>query len=545
MTMLAEPLGRREFLKYLGIAVASVSAASLVGCGGDDGDGGGSGNGGGATGSGGVDTIIYAQGAEPRALDPAYFDDGESAKPAGNIYEGLYQYGDRDTTVLPCLATELPDISTDGLTYTIKLRQGVKFHDGTTFDAEAIVASWERQLEPLLDPDMPYATFVFGEEAIGSGLKAIEVVDEYTVKLTMRAPSSAFLKNMAMTLAAPIVSPTALAANDNNVSRTPCGTGPYKFESWTPADNVKLVAFDDYWDTANKAKTKNIVFKVIPENATRVTALLNGEVDIIDGVDVSSAEQILNGGYSLFSEPGMTINYMAFNTESGVCTDQAVRKAIAQAINVEELVYSLYGEYAEVANSVMPHFMAPYDVSIVQTAYDPEASKTALAAKNITEIKCIAYTNPRPYNTRGQALAETIQGYLDKVGVKMIIDTYDWTTYKSKVQTESFDICFYGWTGDNGDPDNFMNLLADSNWSMNVARFDDPAYKALIKKGLETPEGPDRDAVYKQCEQMVADKQPWLVLSHSKNLCGLNPKVKDFFYHPTGSTFLKGVTISE
>ena len=535
MTMLKEPLGRREFLKYLGVAVAAVSASSLVACKKDDPK----------PPTGGekkfADTLIYAQGAEPRALDPAYFDDGESAKPAGNIYEGLYQYGDKDTTVLPCLAAELPDISEDGCIYTIKLREGVKFHDGTDFNADAVVASWVRQLEPLLDPDMPYATFVFGEEAIDSGLKEIEVVDEYTVKLIMRAPSAAFLKNMAMTLAAPIVSPTALD-EFGKLNENPVGTGPYKFESWIKEDSVTLVAFEDYWDTDNKAKTENVVFKVIPDNNTRVTALLNDEVDMIDGVDVSMADKILEEGYALFAEDGMTINYMAFNTAAGVCSDVRVRQAIAKAIDVEELVLTLYGEYATVANTVQPEFMAPYAKDVPLAEYDPEAAKAELAALGVSKLVCIAYNNPRPYNTRGGVvLAETIQGYLNKAGVEVDITSYNWTDYKSKVQTESFDFCFYGWTGDNGDPDNFMNLLADSNYAMNVARFNDADYKALIKEGLETNEGPDRDAVYLKCEEMVAEKRPWLVLSHSKNLVGLNPKVENFFYHPTGSVFLKNV----
>ncbi|MCL2632678.1 MAG: ABC transporter substrate-binding protein [Coriobacteriia bacterium] len=533
MTIISESLARRDFLKYLGVAVAAVGASGLVACGTkSDGDSGSDDEAG--------DIIIYAQGADPRALDPAYFDDGESAKPAGNIFEGLYQYGDKDTSVLPCLATDLPSISDDGTVYTIKLREGVKFHDGTDFNADALVASWERQLEPLLDPDMPYATFVFGEEAIESGLTEITVLDEFTVELTLRAPSTPFLKNLAMTMAAPIVSPTALETF-GNLNENPVGTGPFKFESWIKADSVTLVAFEDYWDTEHKAKTETIVFKIIPDNNTRVTALLNDEVDIIDGVDVSMADQILTRDYTLFAEDGMTINYLAFNTATGACADLEVRKAIAQAIDVEELVYTLYGEYATVANSVMPHFLAPYNVSIKQTEYDADAARETLADKGVTTLKCICYSNPRPYNARGgDVLAETIQGYLEKVGVYVDITPYAWTDYKSKVQTEEFDFCFYGWTGDNGDPDNFMNLLADSNPAMNVARFDDADYKALIKLGNETPIGPDRDAVYKQCEEMVAEKLPWLVLSHSKNLVGLHPSIKDFYYHPTGSVFLRG-----
>jgi len=538
---------RRKFLKLLGVATASAAAASsLAACKTDEP---GTGTAGSGTSSSGLsDTIIYAQGADPRALDPAFFDDGESAKVACNIYEGLYRYGDEDTQVLPSLAIDLPDITDDGLIYTIKLREGVKFHDGTDFDAEAVKASVDRQLAPNLTSDMPYATFVFGEEDAGVGVIKVDVLDPYTVQFTMRSPSTPFLTNLAMTLAAPVVSPTALEQNNNDLTDNPCGTGPYKFVSWTKSDNVKLEAFADYWDTENTPITKNVVFKVIPENATRVTALLNGEVDVIDGVDVSMADQITGAGYDLFNQDGMTINYMAFNTDTtaatpSVCVDPEIRQALASAINVEELVTTLYGEYATVANSVMPLWMAPYDKDVPFCKFDPEAAKATLAAKGVTKLECITYTNPRPYNTKGgQVLAETIQGYLEKVGVALNITPYDWTTYKAKVQTDPFDICFYGWTGDNGDPDNFMNLLGDSNWSMNVARYNDPEYRALIKQGVETPVGAARDAIYLQCEQMVAAKRPWLTISHSKNLCGVNPKVNNFFYHPTGSVFLRGTS---
>ncbi|MDR2035504.1 MAG: ABC transporter substrate-binding protein [Coriobacteriales bacterium] len=524
---------RRQFVQLLGAATAGVAAFNLVGCTDTGTSGGGS----------KADTITYAQGADPRALDPAYFDDGESAKVSCNIYEGLYRYGDRDTTVHPALAAELPDITPDGLVYTIALREGVKFHDGTDFDAEAVKASVERQLEPNLDPDMPYATFVFGCEDDGYGVIKVDVVDPLTVQFTLRTPSASFLKNLAMALAAPIVSPAALEAQGGNISDNPCGTGPYKFVSWTKGAHVILEANADYWDKTRAAKTKNLIFQVIPENATRVTALLNGEVDIIDGVDVSMADQIRGGGYTLFAEDGMTINYMAFNTESGVCTDVAVRKAIAKAINVPEMVDVLYGEFATAAISVMPLWMAPFNKNNQPIGYHPEEAAKELDDLGITQLECITYSNPRPYNTKnGQVLAETIQGYLKAVGVEVNITPYDWTTYKSKVQTEAFDFCFYGWTGDNGDPDNFMNLLGDQNWSMNVARFNDDDYRALIKKGLETPEGPDRDAVYLACEQMVIDKQPWLPISHSKNLCGVNPAIHDFFYHPTGDVFMWEVT---
>ena len=532
---------RRQFMELLGVSAAGFGLVSMAGCGGGDDakkdEGADAPAGGGA-----ADTITYSLTADPRAVDPAYFDDGESAVVSCNMYEGLYQYGKTDAKVSPCLAKDLPEISDDGLVYTIKLNEGIKFHDGTDFNAAAVKASIERQLEPNRNSDMPYASFVFGEEAAGNGVETVEAVDDYTVKITMRAASAPFVKNLAMALASPIVAPSAIeAATDGQAITNPVGTGPYKFVDWTKGASVTLVANEDYWGEA--PKTKNLVFKIIAEGNTRLTSLINGECDIISSVDPSSVDQIVDGGFELFSEDGMTINYMAFNTETGKCTDQEVRKAIAQAINVEEMVKSIYGDYATVANSVMPAWMAPYTKDVKQTAYDPEAAKKTLADKGITSLQCITYTTARPYNQKGGSdLANMIQGYLSAVGVDVSITQYDWTTYKTKVQTDPYDICFYGWTGDNGDPDNFMNLLADTNWSMNVAHWQDDEYKALIAEGLKTPDGDERDAIYLQCEEMVAEKQPWVLISHSKNLLGYSPKVKDFYYHPTGVAFFKGVS---
>ena len=532
---------RRQFMELLGVSAAGFGLVSMAGCGGGDDakkdEGADAPAGGGA-----ADTITYSLTADPRAVDPAYFDDGESAVVSCNMYEGLYQYGKTDAKVSPCLAKDLPEISDDGLVYTIKLNEGIKFHDGTDFNAEAVKKSIERQLEPNRNSDMPYASFVFGEEEAGNGVASVEAVDDYTVKITMRAASAPFVKNLAMALASPIVAPSAIeAATDGQAITNPVGTGPYKFVDWTKGASVTLVANEDYWGEA--PKTKNLVFKIIAEGNTRLTSLINGECDIISSVDPASADQIVDNGFELFSEDGMTINYMAFNTETGKCTDQEVRKAVAQAINVEEMVKSIYGDYATVANSVMPTWMAPYTKDVKQTAYDPEAAKKTLADKGITSLQCITYTTARPYNQKGGSdLANMIQGYLSAVGVELSITQYDWTTYKTKVQTDPYDICFYGWTGDNGDPDNFMNLLADTNWSMNVAHWQDDEYKALIAEGLKTPDGDARDAIYLQCEEMVAEKQPWVLISHSKNLLGYSPKVKDFYYHPTGVVFFKGVS---
>jgi len=266
---------------------------------------------------------------------------------------------------------------------------------------------------------------------------------------------------------------------------------------------------------------------------------------MIDGIDATVVDQIKTAGNKIYEAPGMNINYMAYNTTKAPLTDAKVRTAISQAINVPELVKSLYQGYADPATSVMPTFMSGYDASIKQVAFDKDASKAALAAAGVKTLHIITYSNPRPYNTaNGQALAEAIQGYLSSVGVKATIDAFDWTTYKQKVKAGDYDMCFYGWTGDNGDPDNFMNLMADKDPTMNVARWNDANFKALIAKGVATPAGADRDKIYTQLEKTAAENAVWLPISHGKTLCGYRSNVKDFYYHMTGVVFLSGVSKS-
>ncbi|MDY0339781.1 MAG: ABC transporter substrate-binding protein [Coriobacteriia bacterium] len=482
-----------------------------------------------------ADTFTYAQGADPRGLDPALVDDGESSKIIVNIYENLLKYNDDSTEVEPSLA-ESWDISEDGLSYTFKLREGVKFHDGTDFDAEAVKFNIDRQLPPLVTEEMGYAGFVFGS------VKDVVVVDEYTVQINLTAPNTAFLANLAMSLAAPIISPTALEAGDNSVMENPVGTGPYKFVEWNKGENIVLVRNDEYW--GEPAKTKNVVFRFIADNSARVLALSNGEVDMIDGIDATVVDQITEGGGELFEAAGMNISYMAYNTTTSPFKDQAARVAFSQAIDREELVKSLYQGYSDVADTILPTFVPGFDPAVEQVEFDAEAAKAGLAAAGVTEVHMISYTNPRPYNAAtGVSLATAIQGYLQKVGVECTIDTFDWTTYKEKVKAGDYDICFYGWIGDNGDPDNFMNLLSDPDPTMNVARWQDPTYQGMIKDALLLPNGDERNAAYAEMETYVAEQAIWLPISHAKTLAAYRPEVSGFVYHVTGNVFLKNAVV--
>lgn len=477
-----------------------------------------------------ANTFTYAQGADPRGLDPALVNDGESSKVISNIYEGLLKYASDSTKVEPCLA-ESWEISPDGLSYTFKLKQGVKFQDGADFNADAVKFNIDRQIPPKATADMSYGPFVYGS------VKDVVVNDPYSVTINLTQMNTAFLANIAMSLAAPIVSPKALTDGSNSVMENPVGTGPYTFVKWNKGENVVLVRNDDYW--GEKAKLKNVIFRIIPDNSARVLALNAGEVDMIDGIDATVVDKITQGGNKLFEAAGMNVNYMAYLTTSDMFKTVEARTAVSQAINVEELVQSLYQGYSEKATTILPTFVPGYDSTVQQVGYDLEAAKAGLAKAGITKIHMITYSNPRPYNAAtGAALAAAIQGYLQKAGVESTIDTFDWTTYADKVKAGDYDICFYGWIGDNGDPDNFLNLLADKDPSMNVSRWEDPTYIADIKAALAMPNGAERDAKYGAMEKYAAERAIWLPLSHAKTLAGYRPNVSGFNYHVTGNVFL-------
>ncbi|MEG6616542.1 ABC transporter substrate-binding protein [Peptococcaceae bacterium 1198_IL3148] len=520
----------RKRTLYVVLAVAML-ALLLVGCGGGEK----------ATSDEAKDKVfVFAQGADPRGLDPAFVDDGESAKIMVNVYDNLVRYKEGSTEIEPALA-ESWESNEDKTEWTFHLRQGVKFHDGTPFNAEAVKFNIDRQLEPNRTEAMPYASFVYGP------VKSVEVIDEYTVKIILNNPYAPFLANMAMCMAAPIVSPTAVEKYGEDFIANPVGTGPFKFVKWDRGQSIELVANEEYWDGA--PKLDKLIFKFVKENSVRASELMTGSIDAMDGVDPNDVKTLQDNGIKVAMNPGMNINYLAFFTNKEPFNNPLLRQAVSHAIDREAIVEHLYQGTADLANGPLPSFMPGYDKDLKPYEYNPEKAKELLAEAGYADglkVTLLTYTNPRPYNSVGQKLAEAIQGDLQKVGITAEIKAWPWTEYKAIVSPEIVtegDMMIYGWIGDNGDPDNFLTLLDSKEiaGSLNSAKYANPQVDQLLEQGRQEFDMAKRAEIYSELQKIVIEEAPWVFISHATAMTAERDNVVNFSLHPTGVVFFHNV----
>jgi len=385
-------------------------------------------------------TLVFAK-SDAVGLDPADVTDGESVTVIDNIFEGLVRYKPGTTEVEPWLATSW-DVSSDGLEWTFHLRQGVKFQDGTPFNADAVVFSYERQRDPN-HPFHKYGKWDYWQWCF-SEVSKTEKVDDYTVKMTLDHPFAPFLSTMAM-FTAFIVSPTNCNKWGDQWFAHPVGTGPFTFVEWVKGDHITLEKYADYW--GEKPKIDKLIFKVIDDASQRLLALQKGEVDGIEFPnpdDLPTIEKDPN--LQILSEPGLNIGYLAMNMGTDTkgfqkpFGDVRVRQAINYAINKTAIVDQLYRGTAVVAKNPIPPTLWGYNDDIQDYEYNPTKAKELLAEAGYSNgFKTQLWAMPvsRPYMFDPQKIAVAIQADLKAVGIDAEIVTYDWSTYLEKLKMEN------------------------------------------------------------------------------------------------------------
>jgi len=515
-------------------------------------------------------TLVFGSAGDAVRLDPADVTDGESIQRMDNIFEGLVEYKTGSTKIQPCLATSW-ETSVDGKEITFKLRRGVKFHDGTDFNADAVVFSFARQY------DANHWAHEYGEWAYW-GYMFFDVdkmvkIDDYTVKLILKNVNASIMTSLAM-FTVNSVSPTNVEKWGADAFKHPVGTGPFKFVEWVKDDHITLEANDNYW--RERPKLDRLIFKVIPDPSARLMALEVGEVHGIEYPDPSHFERIRdNQDLKLLTEPGMNVGYMAMNSGYGYkdangngvrdsdepwvktpgyfepLTKKEVRQAINHAIDKKSIVDDIYMGTAIVAKNGMPPFMLGYNDEIEDYSYDPEKAKRLLAEGGYPDgFEVTLYVMPvsRPYMFDPPKIGEAIQSYLAAVGITVKFYQVDWGTYLQETEAGNHQMCLLGWTGDNGDPDNFMNVLYGPNACSigaagNYGFYNDEGAQFLLTQALQTYDVEKRAEYYRIVQQMLHEAAPWVYLAHSNQNVVFRKNVEGYVLHPTSRKFFYPVWI--
>ena len=453
-------------------------------------------------------------------------------------------------------------ISDDGLVYTFKLRPGVKFQTTEFFtptremNADDVIFSFERQWKA----DNPWNKYVEGaswEYFSGMGLPdlltSIEKVDDMTVKFTLKKKEAPFLANVAMPFASILSKEYAdkLQADGkmNQLNQMPLGTGAFAFVGYQQDAVIRYKAHPDYW--GGKQKIDDLVFAITTDAAVRYQKLKAGECHLMpypNPADVAAMKT--DPTLTVSEQAGLNVAYLAYNTTQAPFDKPEVRKALNMAINKQAIVDAVFQGLAAPATNPIPPTMWSYNKAVEDDKYDPEAAKAALEAAGVKDLSMKLWAMPvaRPYMLNARRAAELMQADLAKVGVKAEIVSYEWAEYLDKSKAKDRDgAVMLGWTGDNGDPDNFLDTLlgCDAVGGNNRAQWCNKEFDDLVTKAKETSDVAERTKLYEQAQVIFKKEAPWATIDHSLAVVPMRKEVTGFVQSPLGDFDFKGVDIAE
>ena len=498
--------------------------------------------------AGNNDTVVIGLQAEPVTFDPTQISDLNTARVVHRIYEGLVgiKYGTYDLE--PRLA-ESWEISADELVYTFKLRAGVKFHDGTDFNAEAVKFSFERQRDEN-HPAHGELTYRGVNSYLGP-VDTIDVVDDLTVRITLKNPSGPFLARVTgMTMK--IVSPQALTKHGDDVGQFPAGTGPYKLDEWEPGIRAKLTANTDYWGDA--PAIKNLIYVPIVEPAARLSAVTTGEIDLTIDVPFDSlADLEANPDVELKQGASAHVWFIVLNTQlSDPPFDNVlVRQAMNHAVDKEGIVNDILQGTAVVSTGPLsPGYGELQNTDVHQYPYDPDKSRELLAEAGHPD----GFGNCEfmvPESGSGmQAPVEMgtlIQANLAAVGIDCSIKTLEWGAYL-KAYREHPQMAQMSWNPPIGDPDIVLNnLLNSSNFppGWNAGSYKNEEVDKLVTGARQISDPDTRRDLYLKAQALIAEDAPWIFVNHGSQIIVHSSKLKGFLVSPNFDLVMEGATFGE
>ncbi len=469
---------------------------------------------------------VLSIGFQPETLDPYNTNTTITTAVTKSFYEGLFQF-DKDLKVQNVLA-EGYEVSKDGLVYTIKLRQGVKFHDGTDFNAEAV----KFVLDRVLNQDnklLRYNQF--------NRVSKVEAVNPSTVRITLKEPFGPFINSLAHASAA-MISPTALKKWGNkDIAFHPVGTGPFEFVEWKQTEAVKGKKFDGYWKKGYP-KVDTITWKPVLENNTRSAMLQTGEADFAFPVPYEQADLLKKSEkLEVVATPSIITRFLSFNVLQKPYDNPKVREAIGYAVNKEALAKVAFGGYAFPAQGVVPQGVK-FAEKMAPVPYDPKKARELLKEAGYPDgFESVLWSGYN--NTTSQKVIQFVQQQLAQVGIKLQVQALEvgqrteWVDAWPDPKTAKVRMYYIGWSSSTGEADWALRpLFASEAWAPklnNVSFYKNDEVDAAIAKALVTVDDNEKAALYKAAQEQIRKDLPRLPLvtelnvsAHAKRLSGVH-----------------------
>ncbi|MBC7421551.1 MAG: ABC transporter substrate-binding protein [Bdellovibrio sp.] len=504
--------------------------------------------------------FVLCMEGSPSSFNPQLVSDGVSMNSSSQaIFNRLVEFK-KGTTEIESGLAESWTISKDKKTYTFKLRKNVSFQSNDffkpsrVFNADDVVYTFKSQMDkkhPLAIPAANYEYFKAME--LDQLIANVKKADDFTVIFELKRAEAPFLADLAMDFASIQSEEYAntLIKNGKGLKTLeiqPIGTGPFVFKSYQKDSTIRYKAFEQYF--RGKVKIENLIFVIVTDSTVRLQKMKAGECNVMTEPQPQDIDQIKAlKNIKLVSTEGINVSYVAFNTQKKPFDNLKVRQALSLAMNQKSYIDLIYRAQGTAAKNPIPPTMWSYNKSTAAIAYDVTKAKALLAEAGFpngfdTELWTLPVS--RPYLPNGKKLGELMQADLAKVGVKVKLVTYDWPVYLEKSKKGEHQMIQFGWTGDNGDPDNFMNVLLGCSAvqaGSNYARWCNQEFDTLLQKAKVDSAQGSRTIFYEKAQVIFTKEKPWFPIAHAKLNKVISDKVIGYTIDPFGHEQFESVDL--